>query len=260
MLTKLIILAAGEGSRLRPLTNDRPKCLIQFENGCSLLDLQIKTARFCGIDDIIVVKGYLSEKMNRKDVRYCHNKDYETTNMVESLWCAREYLHGDVIISYGDIVYEASVLKKILADPNDIAVVVDQEWQKYWEKRSVKPVDDAESLQINASGHITDIGQQVDSLDVPDAQYIGLLRFQNYGVDVLRNQYEKSIDKAFTSKQRHHVRNIYMTDLLQKIIAQGCPISAVKIKRKWLEIDTVKDYEIANEAIVLEKDRFWINC
>ena len=66
---KAIILAAGEGKRLKPFAENMPKCLIELE-GKSILDRQIEVIRRCGIDDVIVVKGYMANRINRKDVHY----------------------------------------------------------------------------------------------------------------------------------------------------------------------------------------------
>ena len=85
--TKAIILAAGEGKRLKHLTKNCPKCMIRLF-GKSLLEHQIETFRKCGIDDITVIKGHRGEMINFSGIKYYDNKHYETTNMVETLFCA----------------------------------------------------------------------------------------------------------------------------------------------------------------------------
>ena len=112
-MPKLVILAAGEGKRLRPLTQARPKCLVEIK-GKPLLDWQIEVAEQAGIKEIILVKGYLQEKIDRTGVRSYINKNFSTTNMVETLWCANEEFDEDIIISYGDIIYELHILKALL--------------------------------------------------------------------------------------------------------------------------------------------------
>ena len=102
---KAIILAAGEGKRLRPLTNNTPKCLVNLF-GKSLLQWQIETFRSCQIDDISVVTGYRSELINLPGLKIFQNKKFETTNMVESLFCASQELSEQTIVSYGDIIFE----------------------------------------------------------------------------------------------------------------------------------------------------------
>ena len=82
---KVIILAAGMGSRLGPLTNDKPKCMIKLL-GQTLIERQIKIFHSYGINDITIVTGYKSKVVDIPDVNYVNNVNYETTNMNESLF------------------------------------------------------------------------------------------------------------------------------------------------------------------------------
>ena len=118
---KVIILAAGQGTRLRPLTDDRPKCMVEV-NGKSIIERQLAVMHTCGIkdEDITIVAGYrgdvLQQKFQDTKMDIIINEDYETTNMVCSLMCARELMESqdDIMISYGDIIYEETVLRSIL--------------------------------------------------------------------------------------------------------------------------------------------------
>lgn len=92
MPVKVVILAAGVGSRLRPLTNDRPKCLVEIE-GRSLLERQIATFQDCGVTNLTVVAGYAAERIERPDLVKVINERFESTNMVASLFRA-ELLNG----------------------------------------------------------------------------------------------------------------------------------------------------------------------
>ena len=91
---KAIILAAGEGSRLRPYTLDRPKCLVEVA-GVSLIDRQISILQSCGIDEVVVIGGYRSEMLEGKGTRLKTNDRYAETNMVWTLFCAEEELSGE---------------------------------------------------------------------------------------------------------------------------------------------------------------------
>jgi len=109
---KAIILAAGEGKRLRPLTNSKPKSMVKFFDK-SILEQQISIMKKCGIDDIIIVTGYKSELIKFPNIKFRNNSNFQNTNMVETLFCAQDDLKGDVIISYADILYEVNILKKL---------------------------------------------------------------------------------------------------------------------------------------------------
>ena len=92
-MIKALILAAGQGTRLRPLTDNKPKCLVEL-CGTSLLERQAKVLRECGIDDICVAAGYRAEQIRELGFRTIENPKYETTNMVETLMCAEEFIKG----------------------------------------------------------------------------------------------------------------------------------------------------------------------
>ena len=95
---RAIILAAGEGKRLRPLTNEKPKAMIEIGDK-SLLQHQIDVFRECKINDIVVITGYLSDRINFKNIIFLKNEKFDKTNMVETLFCARDFMKDSVIIS-----------------------------------------------------------------------------------------------------------------------------------------------------------------
>ena len=123
------------GTRLRPLTDDKPKCMVEV-NGRSIIERQLDTMRACGIkeEDITIVCGYCSNVLKKKiedtKIHFIVNEQYETTNMVCSLMCAKSLMEAeeDSIISYGDIIYSEAVFRKILDAEDDISVIVDDGW------------------------------------------------------------------------------------------------------------------------------------
>ena len=246
---KLIILGAGEGTRLRPLTNNCPKCMIKFI-GKSLLEHQITTARNCGIDKIIVVKGFLGNTIQIPNIRYYENRNYNSTNMVETLFCAEKELNEPVIISYGDIIYEKNVLQKLIDSTYDFSVVIDKNWKEYWNIRFSDILDDVESLRLN-HGYITNIGQKVNSLTEIQGQYIGLMKFQNNALSVLKTFYHDSKKQSASGINPLNPKvpfvKSYMTDLLHGLINYSQKIKAIEVNGGWLEFDTLHDFEIYNE-------------
>jgi len=148
-----IILAAGEGKRLRPLTENIPKCMIELF-GKSLLQSQIDTFHKCNILDITVVTGYQSESIKFPDITYFKNENYYQTNMGETLFCAKEKLIDSVIISYGDIIFESNILQKLIDSKDDYSVIIDKNWEKYWRIRFDRPLNDAETLVLDNQNYI----------------------------------------------------------------------------------------------------------
>lgn len=252
---KVIILAAGQGTRLRPLTNDRPKCMVEIK-GKSIIDRQIDTMHSCGIkdEDLTIIAGYRGDVLQKKfqdtKINILINEQYESTNMVYSLMCAKRRMEtaDDILISYGDIIYYDTVLNRILQAEADISVVVDDGWFSYWSQRCDNPLDDAETLMFDKMDYLTEIGQKTTDLNKIQSQYIGLMRFKGDGLNALlalaeeaENRSEQGIRLWSTARS---YRNMYMTDLLQGLIEEGNQLKAVHIDRGWFEIDDCEDLKV----------------
>lgn len=235
---KALILAAGEGTRLRPYTLDRPKCLVEVE-GVSLLDRQLAVLRSEGVADVTLVGGYLSDMLKRPGIGLKLNPHYAETNMVWTLFSAESALQGELVLAYGDIVYSRDILRALLASTADIAVTIDLGWEQYWRARNENPLDDAETLRMDAAGHLIEIGQKPMSLDQIQGQYMGLMKFTQRGLDILRDTFNRAM--ANGSLRGKSPEKAFMTDLLQLMIDEGNTLSAVKVNGGWIEVDTVSD-------------------
>lgn len=249
-----ICLAAGRGTRLRPITDDRPKAMVSVANR-PIIDWLTDTARSVGVDDIAVVTGYQGDVIAEhigSDISTYENPKYASTDMVRSLWCGKNALEGTVVLSYSDILYTPSVLKTVVENSHDVAVTVDEEWRPYWNSRHEDPITDAESLKLTADERITSIGQAVDSMAAPEAQYVGLIKLSERGVDHLQETYaaaeraEKNGERPFGSGRT--LDELHMTDLLQGMIDRGVPVHATRIQEDWVEIDTQRDLRIARSV------------
>jgi len=241
----VIILAAGQGKRLTTLTKNKPKCMVNLF-GKTLLEWQISVFKKCGISDITIVTGYRHELIDFHGLTFFQNKNFETTNMVESLFCASEKLNKSTIVCYGDIIFEGKVLNRLIQSKSDFSIVVDKQWKKYWEMRFDDPLTDAESLKIDNDGNIISIGQKVQKINEIEGQYNGLMKFQNSGIEKLKQFYEKTKNQSKNKPNplNPHVsfNQSYMTDFLQGLINEGCKLEAVQIKNGWLELDSIDDY------------------
>jgi len=248
---KAIILAAGEGKRLRPLTQNIPKCMVKLF-GTSLLQRQIDTFKKCKINDIIVVTGYCDSVIKTLDVKQFKNKNYDSTNMLETLFCVENELTGSVIISYGDIIFEKKVLQSLIDSNDDCSVIIDKKWEDLWFARMINPMEDVESLKIDANGCIIDIGQKVKSLSEIEGQYIGLMKFQKKGLKFLLNFYKEIKDQAKKTGKNPLNPDLpfeksYLTDFIRGLINADCKMKAIPVNNGWLELDALKDFELYNQ-------------
>ena len=235
---KAIILAAGEGTRLRPYTLDRPKCLVEVD-GMSLLDRQLAILAKESIDPIILIGGYRIEMLKRTGLEIRENARFFETNMVWTLFCAEDDLEGDVLLCYGDIVYSQEILKSVLNSKADIAVAIDLDWESYWRARNEDPLDDAETLRRTSDGRILEIGQKPTSLTEIQGQYMGLIKFTAKGVEILKKTFNDAKSKC--TLRGKSLERAYMTDILQEIIDLNYRIDAVLVHGGWVEVDTVSD-------------------
>lgn len=233
-MTIVVHLAAGQGTRLRPITNDRPKPLVEL-GGISLLERNVKTFQSVGIDEQIVVTGYMKEKIEELGYETVHNDEYDDTEMVYSLFCAEDRFPDDqdLIISYGDIIYDESVVEKLLDHDAPVSVVVDLEWGQLWEKRFEDPLSDAETLQMDKERRIREIGNDPDALVDIDGQYIGLIKIREDYIDPFVTEYERISENGALT--------VEMTSFIQHLIDLGWIVNSVPIEGRWVEVDTLDE-------------------
>jgi L-glutamine-phosphate cytidylyltransferase len=232
---KAVILAAGCGYRLRPYTVDRPKCLLSFA-GETLLQRQVRTLTECGIEDISVVTGHRADRLAGTGLRCYFNSRYEHSNLVASLLCAEAELEGDVIVCYSDILYEKRLIERLVSAPaSDLVVLVDEDWQPYYEKRFGREYGQRTGFVVAADGRILSTQRAAVDRSESQAQYIGLVRFGPSGCHAFRHLFRNAptADRAV------------MRDVIEALIQRRVHIDAAIVRRGWLEVDTVEDYEQA---------------
>ena len=125
---KAIFIAAGEGSRMGNLTKMIPKPLIDV-NGISILDRQICLLQKFGINEIIVIRGPHPETY-KLNVQYVDDVEFQKHDQLGSLIEARKNIHDDTLIIFGDILFDESILMRVLENENDITIAVDMNWKK----------------------------------------------------------------------------------------------------------------------------------
>tara|TARA_B100001093_G_C26807451_1_gene1006102 strand:- start:130 stop:879 length:750 start_codon:yes stop_codon:yes gene_type:complete len=237
---KSIILAAGKGTRLGELTSNNPKCLVKL-NGIPLLEYQLKIFEECEIDEIIIVAGYKSNKLNYLSKNIILNSKFNSTNMLYSLYCALDKINGDVLISYGDSVFDKSIVENMIHSKEDISVASDLRWKEYWSSRYIDPLSDLESFQVNEKGYIEQLGEKASSFDQIQGQYIGFIRLNSKGAQIFRRELKYFFTKKIINEKLF--KDAYLTDFLQALITKGIKLKAIEIEGNYIEIDTIEDLE-----------------
>lgn len=255
-MRRLILLCAGQGARLRPFTDDRPKCMVPL-HGRALVEWQLAAAREAGVSEVVIVRGYRGDQLDVAGATYVDNPRFADTNMVYSLGCARHLLTDGCAVSYGDIVYDAEVLRKMWDAPDGVSVAVDLDWLSYWRRRSPEPLADAETLRMDERGRIREIGQRPRSLDEIQGQYIGLTRYAGAGLRALVDALDRGEPGPHPTRS---FAKLYMTDLLQSFAAGAdVPVHAVPIHGGWLEIDNPDDLRLAESITRVAEGRLLID-
>jgi len=240
---KAIILAAGRGSRMKHLTDERPKCLIEF-NGKPLLEWQLEAIYKAGIDEIGIVTGYKREMLTGYGLVEFHNPEWATTQMVSSLCCANEWLEANTcIVSYSDIFYEASAVRSLIESKADISLTYDPNWLELWTKRFGDPLLDAETFRLNSDGTLAEIGKKPKNSEEIEGQYMGLLQFTPAG-------WEEFLMNSINNEIKKIINQLDMTKAIQRVIDKdNIKVKVIPYIEKWGEIDTESDVYSYEEMI-----------
>lgn len=240
---KALILAAGQGTRLRPLTDNRPKCMVELA-GRPLIKRQAATLLALGISDITVVSGYRADQIAAAGFATCVNPRFAATNMVATLFSAEHLMDEtqDLLICYGDIVYEARVLATLLKVNAPVTVVIDSQWRRYWELRLDDPLTDAETLKLGPGGRLLELGKKPRTYADIDGQYIGLIKIRADHVHALKQLYHAMDRSAIYDGKDFD--NMYMTSFIQYQIDEGWDVRVAPTENGWLEVDSVTDLEL----------------
>jgi choline kinase len=233
---RAVILAAGRGSRMGELTQDRPKCLVEL-GGRALLDWQLDALHGAGIEEIGIVRGYRGECLGGRGDRLFDNPRWAESNMVVSLLAAGAWLsEAPTIVSYADIVYGAGTVKALLDAPSaPVAIAYDPDWLWLWRQRFDEPLNDAESFRMD-HGRIVEIGRRVRDIQEIEGQYMGLLRFEPEGW--------RAVGRLVRGMAPGDVDRLDMTSMLRRLIVGGTVVRGAAAAGRWGEVDSADDLEL----------------
>jgi choline kinase len=234
---RAIIIAAGRGSRLGKITDNIPKPLVEV-NGESILGRQISLFNQLGINDIVVITGYKREKIIFKDINYVVNDLYSTTEQLFSLMKARSFFSGDLIVCYGDIIYDQEILNQMISKKGDLVLAVDQNWKQSYAMRPDNPAIFSDFVNIKnnkINKFFTNLEQESFDNDHV-VEFIGMMKLSSNGTKAFLTQYLE-IEKV--------TEKLKIIGFLEKLRRSGVNMSTYFVEHKWCEIDTPQDLEIA---------------
>ena len=252
--TKVLILAAGLGSRLKKHTENLPKCMLDF-GGKTLLERQLDAYKKCGVKDISLIRGYKKDKINYKGLKYFENTDYRNNNILNSIFYAEKIINGNIIISYSDILFEPVVVQRTLESSHDISVVVDIDWRGYYVGRKDHPLSEAENVIFNSNNEVQKIGKINKGSEDVHGEFIGMIKLSNRGTEIFKEHFHR-LKKIYWNKPFQRAKTFqkaYLTDMIQELVDIGIKVHCVIIESGWKEIDTVEDYK---KALVGFKKKF----
>ena len=254
---KALIIAAGLGSRLKKHTENLPKCMLDF-GGKTLLQRQLDAYKKNSITDISVIRGYKKEKIKYKGLKYFENTDYKNNNILNSIFYAEDFINGNIIISYSDILFDSTVVKRLLKSNHDISVVVDIDWRGYYVGRKDHPISEAENVIFNSNNEVEKIGKINTGTEEVHGEFIGMIKLTDRGAQIFKEHFHR-LKKIYWNKpfQRAKIfQKAYLTDFIQELVDIGIKVHCVIIESGWKEIDTVEDYK---KALIGFKKKFTTN-
>ncbi|MGI9417977.1 MAG: sugar phosphate nucleotidyltransferase [Geminicoccaceae bacterium] len=237
---KALILSAGQGSRLLPLTAESPKCLLPI-GPLSLIEWQLQSLIACDVDEVVVVTGYRSDKVAETldrwngrglAIRTVFNPFFNVADNLASCWLARHEMDRDFLIINGDTLFEPEILKTVLASPAaPITITIDR-----------KPCYDSDDMKVQIEGdQLLAVGKAL-AADVTNGESIGMLLFRDNGPGLFADM----LDRFMHTPEGLKTWYLRVIDRLAKTGA----VRAASIKGKsWGEVDFMEDLERARQMV-----------
>ncbi len=235
-----MILAAGSGSRLRPVTDNIPQALAPLGDGTTILERTLGNFAEVGITEVVIVAGYRKEAIDDRrsefettyglSIDVVFNDKAEVWNNAYSLWCARSYFDSGFLLANGDTLHPVSVEQTLLAqEPHDLRLAID----------NVKVLADEEmKVQTDGSGCLSRITKLMEPTSAV-GEYIGVtLVGPNFGAAL-----SDALEATFTRDP-----NLYYEDAYQELVNRGHQVALTPIGTvDWIEVDNLEDLERAKD-------------
>ena len=240
-VTTALLLAAGTGSRLYPLTKSEPKCMT-FVNGKSILDRMVASLNHHGFKRLVIVTGhlescirkYLGNQIGDMEIEYIYSPLYKTTNNIYSLWMARNAIKEPFLLLESDLIYDKSLLARMLT-PDRIAVSRMRKWMN------------GTCVKFNQS-------EVVKKFILGNAEDSGIDRFKTVNIySFSLKSWEKIVKRLDQHILGGKVNDYYETVFADLVDEDNLSLKAVTFDQKqWYEIDTLGDLAEAEKLFALQ--------
>ena len=243
----VILIGAGRGARLMPLTEDEPKSLTTVA-GKRVLDWTLEAFRRNDLDRFVFIGGYLIDlvKASYPEFRVVENRDWANNNILFSLLHARDYMTDGFYATYTDTLFRPSAVAALRRSPHDITLVMDTVWRQRYRFRSQHPETDAEKMIANGG-----LVQQISRAISPEAatgEFTGVMRATPRGASQIVDFYDELYARFGRDGTFHDdkpFRMAYLIRQLELMIQAGIEIHCVAVPGEYHEIDTIEDYHLA---------------
>lgn len=243
-----IVLAATRGSALGPLTEDKPKCMVEIQ-GQPLLRRLTRTLRQTGIRDVAVVRGYAKDAVDLPNLTYIDNDDFETTGEAASLATAMERLSGDTVIAYGDIMFRRYILDALLDIEGDIVLAVDAMWRERTDRSERSGRDLVQCSRAFSPSFIEDdpvlfegIVADAASADENTGEWIGIARLTAKGAELVRTELE-------AMRADGTLQSADLATLFARLAANGNAPRVHFVAGHWLDVNDAFDLARARDFL-----------
>jgi len=263
----VIIPAAGQPQSHDPLDallQDRPVAMLEL-HGKSLLQRNVETLRQLGLEQITVITGYQAAAVNLEGIAKIFNPEFSRGHILHSIMQARELFDQDLLILYGDILFEPFLLQKLLGCEGDIVLAVDNSFaQGYNPNKNLdlvvardRPQSGKRRFLPQASNLAVRIGHQSIASEAADYEFVGLAKLSRTGSRKLRDIYD-DCQRLFRDRAFHEAPSFLQasfTDLLQEAIDRGLPVRLLEVNSGWMEIQNWQDYQRACQLLAQAQPR-----
>lgn len=246
-MPRAIVLAASRGNELGGLTEHQPKCMIDIR-GQPLLRRMVSTLNEEKIREIAVVRGYKKETVNLPSIDYVDNDRYMVTGEVATLACAEKFIKGDVILSYGDILFRHYILPLLINAEGDIVLAVDALWRERDPDPQSHVRDLVEGSRPFRTGYLDDdavhlkgMGRDIKAENV-HGEWIGLAKLSAKGSDLVKAE-------IAAMRADGTIENADLTMLFARLIKSGADIRVLYVTGHWLDVDNATDLENAQKFL-----------